>query len=455
MRVVTRSRPAPTATDASAGVTHATTPRASHDAVVYRNAAIDTNALRVRRVPRRVRRFLAPATIWQNHNFVLLLGGQIVSLAGTGASQLAFPLLVLWLTHSPVQAAVDEALYVLPYAILCLPAGALVDRWDRKRVMIVCDIARATLLLSIPLAAALGCLTIWQIYGLALVQGTLFCFFDLAATASLLRIASREHLATASSTYTAAVNGAQLFGPTLGGFLYSVGRTVPFVADAVSYAVSALSLFWIQVPFQEERAGELDRPLRKQISDGLTWLWRHALLRSLAILSGSANLVLAAYPLVLILLAQRLHANAPMTGMVLTGAGAGGVLGSLIYLRLQKSVGFSWLFLGGLGVALLMWLAAAIAPTPLFLAVVALCAMASEQVSSVAQYTVRLALIPDHLRGRVNSAYRLLLMLTQPIGIAGVGILVQRMGTVSTILVCALVLGITLAAGLGVLHSEL
>jgi MFS family permease len=136
--------------------------------------------------------------------------------------------------------------------------------------------------------------------------------------------------------------------------------------------------------------------------------------------------------------------------MVLTGAGAGGVLGSLVYLRLQKTVGFGWLFLGGLGVALLMWLAAAIAPTPLFLAAVALCAMASEQVSSVAQYTVRLALIPDHLRGRVNSAYRLLLMLTQPIGIAGVGFLVQRMGTGPTILLCSLVLGLTLAAGLGV-----
>ncbi len=406
-------------------------------------------ALRVRKSPRRVRRVPAPATIWQNHNFVLLLGGQIVSLAGTGASQLALPLLVLWLTHSPVQAAVAEALYVLPYAMLCLPAGALVDRWDRKRVMIGCDVARAVVLLSVPLAAALGCLTIWLLYGLALVQGTLFCFFDLAATASLLRVASREHLATASGTYTAAVNSAQLFGPTLGGFLYGVGRTVPFLADAVSYAVSALSLFRIQVAFQEERTREFDRPLRTEIGDGLTWLWHHSLLRSLALVSGSANLVLAAFPLVLILLAQRMHASAPLTGVVLTGAGAGGVLGSLAYLRLQRRVGFGWLFLGGLGLALFMWLAAAIAPTPLFLAAVALCAMASEQVSSVAQYTVRLALIPDHLRGRVNSAYRLLLMLTQPVGIAGVGFLVQRIGTGSTILVCALVLGLTLAAGLG------
>jgi Major Facilitator Superfamily len=218
MRVSTRSRPIPTATEASATIPHATTPPASRDAVACRNAATGTQALRVRKTPRRVHRGPAPATIWQNHNFVLLVGGQIVSLAGTGASQLAFPLLVLWLTHSPGQVAVDEALYVLPYAVLCLPAGALVDHWDRKRVMIVCDIARATLLLSIPLAAALGCLTIWQIYGLALVQGTLFCFFDLAATASLLRIASREHLATASSTYTAAINGAQCLGLPLAAF---------------------------------------------------------------------------------------------------------------------------------------------------------------------------------------------------------------------------------------------
>ena len=318
MRVATRSRPLPTATAASASIRHATTPPASRAAVACRNAAIDSKALRVRKTPRRVRSVRAPATIWQNHNFVLLLGGQIVSLAGTGASQLALPLLVLWLTHSPVQAAVDGALYVLPYAVLCLPAGALVDRWDRKRVMIGCDIARAVLLLSIPLAAALGCLTIWLLYGLALFQGTLFCFFDLAATASLLRVASRKHLAAASSTYTAAVNGAQLFGPTLGGFLYSVGRTVPFLADAVSYAVSALSLLRIQVAFQEERTQEFDQPLRREISDGLTWLWRHTLLRSLALVSGSANLVLAAFPLVLILLAQRLHASAPLTGVVLT-----------------------------------------------------------------------------------------------------------------------------------------
>ena len=239
-------------------------------------------------------------------------------------------------------------------------------------------------------------------------------------------------------------------GLPLAAFSTVSGALYHFSPTRSRMRVSALSLFWIQVPFQEERTGEIDQPLRKEISDGLTWLWRHALLRSLALLSGSANLVLAAFPLVLILLAQRLHASAPLTGVVLTGAGAGGVLGSLVYLRLQQSVGFGWLFLGGLGLALLMWLVAAIAPTPLFLAAVALCAMASEQVSSVAQYTVRLALIPDHLRGRVNSAYRLLLMLTQPIGIAGVGFLVQRMGTGSTILVCALVLGVTLAAGLGV-----
>src|SRR5271165_495049 len=101
MRAATRSRPVPTATVASASFRQTGIPPASQGVVACRNAAVDTNALRVRKAPRRVRSVPAPATIWQNHNFMLLLGGQIVSLAGTGASQLALPLLVLWLTHSP------------------------------------------------------------------------------------------------------------------------------------------------------------------------------------------------------------------------------------------------------------------------------------------------------------------------------------------------------------------
>src|SRR6202165_6333045 len=115
--------------------------------------------------------------LWRNRDYMLLWSGQIVSSVGTRVSQLAFPLLVLALTHSPAQAGLIAALRGLPYALFILPAGALIDRWDRKRVMILSDTGRALALGSIPVAIVLGHLTIIQLAIVSLVEGTLVSFF--------------------------------------------------------------------------------------------------------------------------------------------------------------------------------------------------------------------------------------------------------------------------------------
>src|SRR2546423_6916008 len=118
--------------------------------------------------------------LWRNRDFLLLVSGQAVSSVGSQTSLVAFPLLVLALTNSPAEAGLMTALRGLPYALFCLPAGALVDRWDRKRVMILCDIGRAIAFLSIPVALILHHLTYVQLYSVALIEGTLFVFFNLA-----------------------------------------------------------------------------------------------------------------------------------------------------------------------------------------------------------------------------------------------------------------------------------
>src|SRR5258708_2345912 len=112
-----------------------------------------------------------PPSLWRNRDYLLLWSGQAVSLVGTQGSQLAFPLLILALTHAPAQAGIAGALRALPYLVLSLPAGALVDRWNRKRVMILCDSGRALALGSIPLALVLGLLTILHVYLVALLGG--------------------------------------------------------------------------------------------------------------------------------------------------------------------------------------------------------------------------------------------------------------------------------------------
>src|SRR5260370_17466019 len=148
---------------------------------------------------------------------------------------LALRLLILATPPSPAQAGIIAALHGLPYALFTLPAGALIDRWDRKRVMILCDSGRALALGSIPLALIFGHLTIAQLYIVSLVEGTLFTFFNLAETACLPRVVSKEQLSTAVAQNMVIDSTSGLLGPSLGGALYSIGRAIPFLTDAISY----------------------------------------------------------------------------------------------------------------------------------------------------------------------------------------------------------------------------
>src|SRR6266446_9616017 len=194
-----------------------------------------------------------PISLWRIRDYVLLWSGQMVSSIGTQVSLLAFPLLILAITHSPAQAGIIAALRGLPYALFILPAGALIDRWNRKRVMFLCDTGRALALGSIPVAILLGHLTIVQLYIVSLVEGTLFTFFNLAETACLPHVVAKQQLPAAAAQNSIVDSTSGLIGPSLGGVLYGIGRAIPFLTDAITYGLSVLSLFFIKAKFQEER----------------------------------------------------------------------------------------------------------------------------------------------------------------------------------------------------------
>src|SRR5437588_9471278 len=136
--------------------------------------------------------------LWRNRDYLLLIGGQGVSAIGSQISLVAFPLLIFALTHSPAQTGLVTSIRSLPYALFTLPAGALVDRWDRKRLMILCDSGRAIALGSIPVALLLGHLSYAQLYLVSLIEGTLFVFFTLAQSASFPRVVAPEQLPEAT-----------------------------------------------------------------------------------------------------------------------------------------------------------------------------------------------------------------------------------------------------------------
>ncbi|GAC1386012.1 MAG: MFS transporter [Ktedonobacteraceae bacterium] len=372
-----------------------------------------------------------PRMLWFNRDYMLLWGGQVVSSVGTQISQLAFPLLILALTRSPAQAGFAGALRALPYLIFSLPAGALIDRWDRKRVMIICDIGRALSMASIPVALAFGQLTVAQLFIVSTIEGTLFVFFNIAEAACLPRVVPREQLPAATAQNMATDGVTSLLGPPIGGALYLVSNVLPFLADAISYAVSVLSLFFIKTNFQEKRV-VAQRKLWVEIGEGLKWLWHQPLIRFIAILTSGINLLGAGQVLIIIVLGQ---SSSFTIGIIFAIAGIGGILGALVATSIQKRVTFGQAIIGTAWIFALTLFLYAVAPNPIVLGIITGTGFLAGPIYNVVQFSYRSALIPDELQGRVNSVFRLIAFGGQPVGLALTGLFIQYVGVIQTILI--------------------
>jgi len=384
-------------------------------------------------------------SLWHNRDYLLLWSGQLISSIGTQISQLTFPLLILAITFSPAQAGIVGALRGLPFAVLCLPAGALVDRWDRRKVMLLCDTGRAIALGSIPVALWLGRLSFLQLCLVALIEGTLFTFFSLAEAACLPCVVSQEQLPAATAQNQAIDSMAWLLGPLLGGILYGLGRAVPFLLDAISYVCSVLGLFFISTKFQEERA-QAPRQIWKEISEGIVWLWRTPVLRFLAILSWGLGTPVYGYALILITLAQGLHATPFVIGAIFACSGIGSITGSFLAPPLQKRLTFGWLIIWSAWIWAISWLAFALAPNPLILGVAVALSFIIVPIFNATQFSYRLIVTPDHLQGRVSSVFRLVAFGGQPLGVLITGLLIQWIGPTWAVVVLFVPQGIAALA---------
>jgi MFS family permease len=375
-----------------------------------------------------------PVSLWLNRDFLLLWSGQMVSAIGSQVSLLAFPWLILVVTGSPLQAGLIASVRAIPYILFGLLAGALVDRWDRKRVMILCDAGRALALGSIPIAFVLGYLTSLQLYIVSFIEGTLYIFFGLAESAALPRVVLPEQLTAATAQNEFIYSVSDLIGPSLSGILYSIGSIVPFLADAISYVFSVFSLLFIKTHFQEERLA-LHRKLWIEILEGMNWLWRHKVMCFLAVLVSGLNLCSAGYVLIVLVLAQEQHASKFATGLIFACGGIGSIAGALIAGPLSRRFSVGHLMITASWLWVFTWLPFAFASSPFWLGVVVAAAFIVLPIHNSVQYGYRLAAIPDKLQGRVNSVYRVILFGGQPFGLLLTGILLQAIGPVFAVLV--------------------
>lgn len=380
----------------------------------------------------------ASRSLWRNRDFLLLWSGQSVSTLGSGISTFALPLLVLALTHSPLLAGLMTAVRQAPYLLFSLPAGALIDRWDRKAVMIRCDVVRWLSLGSVPLAFALGRLTLVQLYVVAFVEGTAFVLFSLAQIAALPQVVAPTHLSRAYSLDNANEYVGTLLGPALGAFIIGLapvvatGAILAYLTDSLSYLASVCSLRFIRVSFQKERAAVSQRSLGnlgQEIVEGLRFLWEQRRLRLMVILTTTINFLQSTITLAVIVLARTdLHMDVQTLGFVLSVSGIGGVLGAVLAPWLRARLRFGQIIIG----SVLLWAAAVlalvVAPTGGWLAVGVGIVSLLWPIYAVTLVSYRLEVTPDTLQGRVNSAFRFFSYGSEPLGAIVGGALLATLG---------------------------
>ncbi len=364
-------------------------------------------------------------------NFWRLWASSAVSNLADGLFFIVLPLLAVRLTDSPVLVAGVAIAGRLPWLLFVLVAGALADRLDRRRTMRNVQLLRVAVLAGLTVLAVVDGLSLPILYVTALVLGVGETLFDTAAQSILPSIVPREKLSTANGRLYAVEMIANSFvGPPLGGLLIGVSVPLALGGSVIGYALAAVGLALITGSFRPDRTGPPTR-LTTDIAEGLRYLWNHRVLRTLAMMVGGINLAAVATQSVFVLYAVRpgpMNLSEPEFGLLLTTFAAGSLLGSLVAARLERRFGRVPLLFVSVVATAIGLAAPAFTTEALIIGPVYVITGAFVVIWNVITVSLRQRIVPDHLLGRVNAAYRLFAWGTQPIGGLVGGIIGQLFG---------------------------
>ena len=266
--------------------------------------------------------------------FRRLWGGTAVSHLGTSVAGIATPLIAVQvLDASAFTVSLLTAAAWLPWLLIGLPAGAWVDRLAKRPVMLLCDLVSALLVASVPLAAWLAHLTIAHLLAVALLVGVASVFFQVAWTAYLPAMFDRDDLVGANAVLHGTESATQIAGPAVGGALAAaVSAVAALVVDAVSFLVSAVALLLIRRPERRPAAVRAARAgMGRDIGEGVRWLAREPLLRSLTLHGAVANIALTGYgAIIVVFLVRDVGLRTGTVGLLMAASGVGGVAAAAV-----------------------------------------------------------------------------------------------------------------------------
>ena len=377
----------------------------------------------------------------RNRNYRLLWASQVVAEFGSSASAIALPLLVLGVTGSPGTAGLVVSVMAAARLVAGLPMGALADRWNRKHIMLGCEAASVVAGATLVAALVWDFVTVGHLVAVAAVMGLCSALFEPAEDACLPNLVPAAQLPTAVAMNSARSFLGHLSGTAAGGFFFALGRVVPFAAEMVSHAVSFVGLTFLRVP-PREVTPEPVRHLGHEMAAGVRWVWQNRPIRVIALCAVALNLFVAAYYIVIILLARANDVPAGEIGIMAAMLGVGGLLGTLVAPYAQRRVTPYQSMMA------VFWVLTALTPLAVFTrngyvlgGVFAAMAFVAPTANTTIE-TYGLLLTPDDLRGRLSGVMGALTGVAAAVGPALGGLLLEVVSDNQAVLLCTAGIGI-------------
>jgi MFS family permease len=380
--------------------------------------------------------------LWRHPDFLKLWSAETVSQFGTQISLLALPLVAIDVLHvSAFKVAALTTVEFLPFLLVSLPAGVWVDRLPRRPILVAGDLARAGLLASIPIAYAMDVLTIWQLYGVGFLFGIATVFFDVAYQSYLPSLVERRQIPDGNAKLEISRSSAQLGGPGLAGLLVGWLRApAAILFDAVSFLGSALFILSIRKTeaSQAERAPR--RKMRTELREGLSYVLRHPYLKNIAACTAIFNFFgLMGYAILLVYARRKLGLSPQAIGLAFTLSNFGPLLAALTANKIFARLGVGRTIIASSILGGPMFLAIPFAPhghAALFVLVPAILVGGFMGVIyNIAQVSLRQAITPERIQGRMNSVMRFIVWGAIPLGSFVGGINASLIGLKATLIV--------------------
>jgi len=375
---------------------------------------------------------------------MLLQAGQLLSHFGSQTTSVAYPLLVLAVTHSPAKAGLVAFARYSATALLALPAGIAADRWSRRRLMIGADCLRLVALGSLAALILLDRVAYWPIVLVAFVEGGGAMVFAAARAGAVRAVVPAPQIPAAVAVQTGRQAAMNVVGPPVGGVLFALARALPFLVDSVSYAFSTLSLLAMRTPFQEQREPDA-LSLRSRLAESFRFFWTRPFLRTCAFLFALGNFIGPGVILAVVVIGTRDGLSGGEVGALVAAFGACVLLGSFLSPLVRRALPvrailvlefFLWPLFG----AFLLWPSVYVLVAGLLPAAVAI-----PSTDSVV-HGYRIALTPDRLLGRTESVWTSISLLIAPLGPLAAGMLlgtVSERATIGAFAAFALVLAVS------------